>query len=645
MLIPTGNQPSPAPEAMASTVSGWRVGDLVIDLTDARLTRCGEAIELDRSGHAVLLYLVEHAGQVVGKDDLLRVGWPGRVVSENSLAKAISKLRKAVGDENAELIRVVHGYGYRLVGEVEAVRAPPPSPANIVTPTRHRRVWWVAAALLGAIALAFVGRGAQKSNPPPLVAIADVHRVAILPFRELGGDPSLALIAEGLANHLRGQLQRAPNLRPLSASEVARFGDDPRGEAEIARELGVGLLVSGDIARTGDNLSVRLRLYDAQQPSLQFERRFEHAQSDRAVLQEQLVWSLLDQFGRLRGRRANDTVPGHGTPEPEAYRAFLRASSAFSGNNDPNNQRRALAALEQAVALDPKYADAWLMLGGILGGSGYYADSAEELREGRVRAIAAMDRGIALAPADPLNYLLRSEMRLLYQFDWAGAQADIEEAAARTPAGESAMLLIWQARYAASLGRMDEAIALDARAIALDPLSGARRNQGWHYLANGDIASARMVLAQQLMDLPESPHVHFYLALCDIFEQQPDAALQRLEHSSTLFRLLGTSIAQHERGDRAASDLALAKLTDQFAVADGYWVAAAHAWRGETDAAFTWLERAANSGDSSLMYLKFDPLMHKLRDDPRYRALLARLAIPLEPADAQSSNPSPNTAS
>ena len=68
-------------------------------------------------------------------------------------------------------------------------------------------------------------------------------------------------------------------------------------------------------------------------------------------------------------------------------------------------------------------------------------------------------------------------------------------------------------------------------------------------------------------------------------------------------------------------------------------------WRGETDAAFTWLERAANSGDSSLMYLKFDPLMHKLRDDPRYRALLARLAIPLEPADAQSSNPSPNTAS
>ncbi len=62
-----------------------------------------------------------------------------------------------------------------------------------------------------------------------------------MPFRELGGDPSLTLIAEGLANHLRSQLQRAPNLRPLSASEVARFGDDPRGEAEIAREL-VGVM-------------------------------------------------------------------------------------------------------------------------------------------------------------------------------------------------------------------------------------------------------------------------------------------------------------------------------------------------------------------------------------------------------------------
>lgn len=630
MLVPTGNRPSPAPGAQASTVSGWRVGDIAIDVGEARATVRGEAVELDRSGHALLLHLVEHAGQVVGKDDLLRVGWPGRVVSENSLAKAISKLRQALGDDDGTLIRVVHGYGYRFSAAAEAIRLPPQSAPTVGNTIRHKLAMGLAAAAIAAAALMFALRGASPPTVPPDAAGQSGVRIAVVPFRDLSADQSLALLADGFATHLRDQIQRVPNLRHLPRSEVVPFGKDVRDAAEIAGDLGVDLLVTGAVDRNRDHLQVTLRLYDARERRPLLEQRFARAPADQASLQQDALAALLDRLGRHPGRRAYDPDSGRGTTVPEAYRAFLRASSAFSGNNDPNNQRRALAALEQAVELDPQYADAWLMLGGILGGSGYYADSSDELRTGRIRAVAAMDRGIALAPADPLNYLLRSEMRLLYRFDWAGAQADIDEAAARTRSGESAMLLIWKARYAASLGRIDEAIALDARAIALDPNAGARRNQGWHYLAKGDIANARAVLALQLVDLPESPHVHFYLALCDIFEHQPDAALRRLEHSSTLFRLVGTSIAQHERGDRTASDLALNKLADQFAVADGYWVAAAYAWRGETDAAFQWLDRALAGGDSSVMYLPFDPLMQRLRDDPRYAQRLSMLKLPLD---------------
>ncbi|MBK9654145.1 MAG: hypothetical protein IPO66_01240, partial [Rhodanobacteraceae bacterium] len=223
--------------------------------------------------------------------------------------------------------------------------------------------------------------------------------------------------------------------------------------------------------------------------------------------------------------------------------------------------------------------------------------------------------------------LLRSEMRLLYFFDVPGAWADIEAAAARIPGGESPALLVWKARLLASLGpRIDEAIALDARAIALDPASGARRNQGWHYLAKGDTRNARAVLMLQLADLPENPHSN-YLALCDIFEGQPDAALRRLR---TL--LHAVPAARHGdrpawKGDRAASDIALQRLIDQYAIADGYWVGAAYAWRGELDQAFHWIERAVRGGDSSAVYLKFDPLMRKLRGDPRYVKLLAEMKL------------------
>lgn len=95
----------------------WRFGKAVLDEQVAAL-RVGDAVvELDRSSYDVLLALLRHAGEVVTKDELLEVGWPGRVVSENSLAKAVSRLRRALG-EDAAALRAVHGYGYRLATPV-----------------------------------------------------------------------------------------------------------------------------------------------------------------------------------------------------------------------------------------------------------------------------------------------------------------------------------------------------------------------------------------------------------------------------------------------------------------------------------------------------------------------------------------------
>lgn len=102
----------------------WRFADAQFHEADSRLVAGGQSQVLDRSSHEVLRALLEHAGEVVTKEELLEAGWPGRVVSENSLAKAISRLRAALGGE-AGVIRAVHGYGYRLAAPV---RFQPPSP-------------------------------------------------------------------------------------------------------------------------------------------------------------------------------------------------------------------------------------------------------------------------------------------------------------------------------------------------------------------------------------------------------------------------------------------------------------------------------------------------------------------------------------
>lgn len=104
--------------ALPSTAAGiWRFGDAVLDERQAALRVGDTAVELDRSSYDVLLALLRHAGEVVTKEELLEAGWPGRVVSENSLAKAVSRLRQALGDQ-AGCLRAVHGYGYRLAAPV-----------------------------------------------------------------------------------------------------------------------------------------------------------------------------------------------------------------------------------------------------------------------------------------------------------------------------------------------------------------------------------------------------------------------------------------------------------------------------------------------------------------------------------------------
>lgn len=636
MLLP--ESPARDPGLASSPPSGWRIGDIEINVALAQITRDGCGLTVDRSGYELLLHLVQNAGRTLGKEVLLGVAWPGRVVSENSLAKAISKLRHALGDEDAQLIQSVHGYGYRLAATVEPVFAPsaPSAPSaplqsdGTAASSSRRFPWPLTALLLLLLALALI-RGWPEANTPSAdtwATAAGGDVIAVLPLRDASPTGSLALLADGIANHLRDHLQRLPALRFISRADSQALRGDRRDPADIARELGANLIVDGEVSHAGDQLRVVLRLFDASGRIPAWSRTFQRPPYEQATLLEDLRAAVIASIGSQQGRWGSDPQRGRGTANEAAFHAFLRAATLFSGNNDPNNHRRAIALLEQAIELDPDYADAWLTLGGIFGGSGYYADTVAELVAGRTRAIAAMDRGIALAPDDPSNYLLRSEMRLLYFHDAAGAWADIEAAATRTPGGESAMLLIWKARLLASLGRIDEAIATGARAIALDPASGARRNQGWHYLAKRDTRNARAVLNLQLKDLPENPHTNFYLGLCDIFEGQPDAALRRLEYSSTLFRLVGSAIAHHERGDRAASDIALDKLIDQFAIADGYWVGAVHAWRGESDQAFHWIDRAIDGGDSSAMYLPFDPLLENIRSDPRYAQRLARLVSP-----------------
>src|SRR5690606_14642339 len=105
--------------------SKWRFGHVLFDETGGKLAINGQTVEIDRNCAALLAALLRRAGEPLGKDELLEIGWPGRIVHENSLAKAISRLRQALGEDGAR-VEAVYGSGYRLTGPVKRLDAPPP---------------------------------------------------------------------------------------------------------------------------------------------------------------------------------------------------------------------------------------------------------------------------------------------------------------------------------------------------------------------------------------------------------------------------------------------------------------------------------------------------------------------------------------
>lgn len=133
---------------MAGSV--WHLGNVQVDEAAGTVAVEGEAIELDRSCRAILSLLLGQIGEPVSKDRLLEAGWPGRVVHENSLAKAIARLRHALGKEGKR-IEVIYGHGYRLTGDTASAPQPAPPPIR-GRPTRYLVLTIVAGIVLIVLA-------------------------------------------------------------------------------------------------------------------------------------------------------------------------------------------------------------------------------------------------------------------------------------------------------------------------------------------------------------------------------------------------------------------------------------------------------------------------------------------------------------
>jgi len=626
----------------------WRFGTTELDEREMCLTIGGAIVPLDRSGYDLLLCLVRHAGEVVPKDELLRVGWPGRVVTENSLAKAIGRLRQALDDADGECLRVVHGYGYRLVADVQALPAdavtipaaandpPPPAAAQLrpPAPTPARQRWWTPI-LIGTIlifaAVGVIHIGSRSPAPanavaPEVTRTAESSSIAVLPFLDLSETQDQAYFSDGLADQLLDSLVRLPQLHVVGRTSSFAFRGKDLDIPTIGRKLNAQTILEGSVRKSADRMRVTVQLIKSADGYHVWSETYDRPITELFAMQDEIVRSIVSALRiELLPEQQRELVR-HATNSAGAYDEYLLAHQVFK--DDETAHRRSIAHFERAVALDPNFVEAWLGLADVLGHSGMYADNAADALAGKRRALEILDRVLTIAPDRPDVYLTRGAFRCAHWWDWAGAEQDFARVATLS-SPDNEQYLVELGRLRAALGRLPDAIALELRASQINLQSGnAWTVMGYHYTALGQFERAHEVLTQAVRVQPLDEHARYYLGLGELLQGHAAAALPHFEDSAHFLRLTGMALAHHSLGERAAADQDLQLLISRFGHILPYQAAEVYAWRGEKDKAFEWLDRAYELHDASFIYYTFDPLLRNLHDDSRFAALLKRLVLP-----------------
>jgi TolB-like protein/Tfp pilus assembly protein PilF len=469
---------------------------------------------------------------------------------------------------------------------------------------------------------AAVAASAAPSAPSPAPALAvDPLSIAVLPFVDMSQAKDQEYFSDGLSEELLNLLAQLPQLKVIARTSSFSFKGKEADVATIARQLHVAHVLEGSVRKSGNTLRITTQLIRTSDSTHLWSQTYDRELTDVFKVQDEIAAAVVDAL-KVKLLPGQDMANAHRSANAEAYNQYLLGND-FNARENPEGWRRAIAAYQKALALDPGFAAAQ---GGLASARARLADSLgdEAMKD---LSLAEADKTIALAPRLADGYLYRATARLSFKHDWAGAQADYEQARALDP--RSQVVQAGYARLMIARGQLPEAIALLRKAIELDPLAAGDWGQLGRMLnAAGDFAAARKALDRSLEINPESNVSLFHRGMNDLLQHRPREAMEFFRRAQSGYGGAGRAMAEYSLGNAKASQQELDAEIANFAQGAAYQIAQVYAWRGETDKAFEWLERAYAQNDGGLSFIKADPLMAPLKDDPRFAAFLKKLGLP-----------------
>ncbi len=486
----------------AKTPERFRVADWTVDAAANRLLREDREVRLEPKVMRVLVYLAQHPGRVVSREELEAEVWTGMVVGYDAVTNAVIKLRRALGDHSRKprIIETISKQGYRLIADVGPA-APEQAVADATSRARrtrwrwlHRRVWRVSTPALFLIAL-FLGTAlvtvylVQWSGPAEDVVSTTTSppSIAVLPFDNPTADPSQDYFAGGITEDLITDLSKVSGLLVVARHSVFAYQGSAEPASHIGRALGARFLLRGSLRRDGQQLRLNVRLIDTRDEHTLWAERYDRQLTDIFRIQDELTAEIVSALEvQLIPEDRRRLARGH-EASVEAYDELLRGLDHYGRRTIEDNEA-AKEAYRRAIELDPRFARAYSALA--LAYSRDAVDGWESGTRGSMEvAEHLIDQAIQLDPRVPQIYFVGGQIAL-YRGDHAGAIRQAEEAIARSPGyADAHALLAWVLHYA---GRPAEGLRVMDHAVRLNPRMPSiyRLVRGALFYALGDNASA-----------------------------------------------------------------------------------------------------------------------------------------------------------
>jgi TolB-like protein/Flp pilus assembly protein TadD len=505
---------------------------------------------------------------------------------------------------------------------------------------RSRGGIWMALVVIAAalsLGLFFLGRysaGTARSQNPAsrgsgaassgAVTAVSEKSVAVLPLLNESGDPKDEYFSDGLSEELIAALAQINGLKVIGRSSSFRFKDRHEEPKAIGEKLGVSTLLEGTVRKQDDRVRIVAELVNTADGIALWTRTFDRELKDIFAVQEEIATAVAESLKvTLLGSQDRSALRG-ASSNVEAHNAYLQGHFHFQRRN-LEDYRKAVGYFDQAIRLDPDYAlaytersEAWSFIGDLTG--------QHEPAWSNARSDA--EKAVAIAPSLAEARAALGWVRFFIDWKFAEGITELKRAKELSPANPTANDLL--ARAILYLGRLDEAERQARHAVELDPLSVIAQGnlaRALFFAGKLDEADAAARKAAELQ--PASASSHRWQTLIAAQRGHGETALLEAQlEPDEGYRRFELAVAQYVRGDRQAADAALADLIANGRENLAYQIAEVYAVRGEKDKAFEWLQIALDNHDTGTLTLLVDPLVRGLRDDPRYKNLLAKLGLP-----------------